>query len=450
MNFGIRFKLIAFGLTAGLLGTSIVVITFSSQRQVSVLRAQLNNVDSESSGIFNQFQESLRALNSDMLRYGTGHDPVVWNKGFHAALALDLWIDKQTVVLRSPAEMDLLKKIQPAYDNYLRSLQTFHTRVQSLAGRSASLADFTPVRERSQRLFDLGQALAHAHYLSHNELLQHANRSLKKLHASILILVGLLFLLGMAMAIGVYRNLIAPLHVKLLESRSFAEQHESLASLGLLASGVAQEIRNPLTSVKIGMHFQKNKFQPGSAERAEAEVVEMEIRRLEKIVDDFLTLTQLAAPKPAALQLEEFLKELRHFFVPRLASADIQLVTDIPAPLRVRVDVAQLKQAVINLVQYTANQIGRNGCITLRVRPDSKSLAGHETKVAIFEVVNTGKSILSEDEKNLSKPLFNSETAAGGLGLSIAAQIVRKNGGEMQRQSQADQSIAFGIILPRI
>lgn len=448
MNFGICFKLIVSALIAGFMGTLIVVITFSSQRQVSVLRTQLNNVDSESSGIFNQFQESLRALNSDMLRYGTGHDPIVWNKASHAAVVLNLWIEKQMILLRSPAEMDLLKKIQLAYGNYLNALQVFHVRVQLLNGRSASLADFAPVRERSQQLFDLGQALARAHYQSHNELLQHANRSLKKLHASILILVGLLFLLGIAMAFGVYRNLIAPLHVRLMESRSFAERHESLASLGLLASGVAMEIRNPLTSVKIGVCFQKNKFQPGSAERAEAEVVEMEIRRLEKIVDDFLTLTRLATPKPAALQLEEFLKELRRFFVPQLASFDIQLVIDITAPLLVHVDAAQLRQVIINLVQYTANQIGRNGCITLRVRPDRKHLAGHETKVVVFEVVDTGKDILPENKKNLSEPLFSSEMEAGGLGLSIAAQIIRKNGGEIQRQ--VNQGLTFAIILPRI
>ncbi|MGA2868278.1 MAG: hypothetical protein ABSF34_03835 [Verrucomicrobiota bacterium] len=450
MNFGIRFRLVVLGLGLGLMGTLIVLIILSSQRQVSELRARLNNVDSETSGITDHFQTSLRELNSDMLRYGTDRNSAVWDKGFHAGLELDVWIEQQKSVLQSPEEKNLLGKIQSAYDSYLQALENFHHQVESQDRRGISLADFTTVREQSQKLFDLGQALARAHYKTHNELLRHANRSLKALNLSMLMMVGLLFVFGTGMAIVVYRQLVAPLHVQLVESRSFAERHEKLASLGLMASGVAQEIRNPLTSIKIGVHFQKNKFPAGSTEWAEAGVVETEIRRLEQILDHFLTMTQLATPQPAALPLDNFFQELRHWFTPQLAKANIQLVTETFAPMRVCADASQLRQVIINLVQFTANAIGSNGCITLRARPDQRLLAGHETAVAVLEVADTGRGAGSEIERHSIPPSLTALADDVSMGLSIAAQIIRKNGGEMLYLPQADCGLIFGVVLPRI
>lgn len=450
MNLSIRFKLTALGLAVGLMSTLIVVITLSSQRQVTELRARLSSVDSESSGIMDHFKDSMRELNNAVLRYGTERDPAVWKASVRASRDLSNWIDGQKTALQTPAEKELLRQIQTAYDNYLETVRNFHAKVESLNGRSASLADFTPIRKQSQRLFDLGQALARAHYKLHNELLQHANQSLEHLHFSVLILLGLLLVFVAAMALDVFRHLIAPLRVKLVETQAFAERHEKLASLGLLASGVAHEIRNPLTSIKIGMFMQKKKFQPGTPERADAEVVEREILRLEHILDDFLAFTRPAAPRLAALQLDAFLQELRHFFTPQLAGINVQLVTEILAPMQVRADAAQLKQAVINLVQNAANSIGRNGCITLRARPDRKLLAGNEMAVAVLEVADTGKGISPEVEKRMFQPFFTTREDGTGLGLSIAAQIVRKHGGELQYQTRTNHGTVFGIILPQV
>jgi signal transduction histidine kinase len=449
MNFGVQFRLTALGVAAGLIGTLIVLITVSSQQQVSELQARLNNVGAESSGIMDQFEESLGKLNGAMLRYGTDHDPHTWEKSLEASDQLGAWINEQKTVLQTPAERELLQQIQTTYADYVQAIWDFHAKVESLDGRSASLADFTPLREQSHRLFVLGQSLARAHYRAHNELLRHANRSLEQLHFSVLILLGMLFVFGITMAVGVYRHLIAPLRVKLVDTQSFAERHEKLASLGLQASDVAHEMRNPLRSIKIGVSFQKNKFPSGAPERADAEVVEREIMRLERILDDFLALTRPSAPRLATLKLETFLQELRDFFTPQLAGINIRLVTEILAPMQVRADAAQLKQAVISLVQNAVNSIGRNGCITLRARPDRKLLAGNATEVAVLEVADTGTGIPLEVEKQLFQPLFTTKKDVTGLGLSIAAQIVQRHGGELQYQTQMNHGTVFGIVLPK-
>ncbi len=450
MSFGIRLKLTVLGFAAVLMGALIVLITLCSEWQISELRTRLSNIGSESSGIMDQYRDSLRKLNNALLRYGMDRNPADWETALITSRQLNGWINGQKTKLHATSETELLQQILIAYDNYLQAAWDFHDRVESLDGQGVSLADFTSVREQSQRLLDLGQALARAHYESHNELLQRANRSLEKLHFSVLVLLGLLFGFGIAMAMGVYRHLIAPLRAKLVHIRDFAGLHEKLASLGLLASDVAHEIRNALKSIKIGMSFQKNKFDPGTSERADAEVLEREIVRLERRLDNFLVFTRPAAPRLATITVGTFLQELRDFFSPQLAGINIQFVTEILAPMQVRADAAQLKQALISLVQNISSSIGCNGRITLRARPDRKLLAGNETEVAVLEVADTGKGIPPEMEDHLFQPFSLTRKEGTGLGLSIAAQIVQKHGGELQYQTQVNRGTVFGIILPRI
>jgi len=92
---------------------------------------------------------------------------------------------------------------------------------------------------------------------------------------------------------------------KLVASQELAERHEKLASLGLLAAGVAHEIRNPLTAIKAALFIQQKKFQPGSPERGDIELVEREILRLERIVNEFLQFARPADPELAIIPADQ-------------------------------------------------------------------------------------------------------------------------------------------------
>jgi len=114
----------------------------------------------------------------------------------------------------------------------------------------------------------------------------------------------------------------------------------------------------------------------------------------------------------------------------------------------VRVDPAQIKQVLINLVQNAAESIGQDGTITLNARPARKPLRNGEKSAVMLEVADTGRGIPLEAQKRLFDPFFTTKETGTGLGLSIAARILQKHGGSLQYQTQVNRGTTFSILLP--
>ncbi len=449
MKFGVKFRLIVFGLGVGLMGLLIAVVTLNSQHQAEDLRARLRQVDQESFRIADHFRDTLRGLNNTLYRYGDQQDPAEWDQFLKGSSELDAWIDQQKPNLGGVGEGLILQQMDGVYDEYIKQAKALHSRLQSQGQRGATLGLYAAFRTVTQRLFDLGQQLAKTHFETRNMILAQANKNITQLRRATLVSLGLLMFFGAAIAVVVYRDMIAPLRTQLVQSETLLERQEKLVSLGMLAAGVAHEIRNPLTAIKAALFLQQKKFEPASELFDDSKLIEREILRLERIVNDFLTFARPSEPALALTSTDRPLHEVHALLVTMLAKNKVQLVLESSPSFSIRIDPAQIKQVLINLVQNAADAAGPEGEVRLRARSDRRRLGDLLCDVAVLEVSDNGHGIPPEVQKRLFDPFFTTKDSGTGLGLSIAAGIIQKHGGALQYQTQMDYGTTFGILLPQ-
>jgi signal transduction histidine kinase len=257
-----------------------------------------------------------------------------------------------------------------------------------------------------------------------------------------------LLAVGGALAVLLYRGVIVPLQSRLRQSQRVIERQEKLSSLGVLAAGVAHEIRNPLTSIKARLYTQQSLLEEKSEALEDNVFITGEISRLEKIVADFLAFARPSEPQMVTLKATQPFRDLEGLFSPALTKANIGLRKEFLADPQIKADPAQLKQVLINLVQNAAESMGRGGTITLRTRTQKRHRATHPTTVAVLEVEDTGPGIPPEVQKRLFDPFFTTKAGGTGLGLSIAARILEKHGGTLEYQPAPKRGAIFRLTLP--
>jgi signal transduction histidine kinase len=444
-----KVRLIAFILAIAAMVILIAWTGHSSWQRTGDLSDKLNGVQMESFRIADHLQQAILGLNNFVLRYGIYHDTNDWTSFGITSTNLDRWIDAQRPILSTEKEKEILDLINTNYDFYMAAARELDLRVRTNAQSNLHLSEFANFEAQSQHLLNLGLELASAHRESMDSFLATSKKSLNYLRFLLLASLALLLLSAGGLATVVYRDLIAPLRVKLVESQALVERHEKLASLGMLAAGVAHEIRNPITAIKAWLFIQQKHLPQGSPEYEDAQVIANEITRLERIVKDVLLFARPSEPHFSDVAVTEVLREVQTLLSPQLEKSNIRLAYENSVSAQVRVDTQQIKQVLINLIQNAAESIGRDGSVTLRARLDVARLGERITDAVVIEVSDTGSGISPEVEKRLFDPFFTTKETGTGLGLSIAARIVEKHGGALQYQTQVNRGTTFGVVMPR-
>jgi signal transduction histidine kinase len=259
--------------------------------------------------------------------------------------------------------------------------------------------------------------------------------------------LGLLALV-LVLARTIKRQMIEPLEHRLLESHAVIARQEKLAALGVLAAGVAHEIRNPLTTIKARIYSQTKRLTPDSLEHKDAQFIKAEIDRLERIVKDILQFARPGEPRLEPVPTAAFLQSIQEEMAPELKLSNIALRLEASENLTANIDVAQIKQVLINLIRNAAESMVDNGTITLRARAKFLPFAPRRASAVALEVEDTGPGIPSHVQARIFDPFFTTKESGTGLGLAIAERIVQRHGGVLEFRTQMQRGTTFSVTLP--
>ena len=392
-------------------------------------------------------RNDIERLNETLLRYrlrGDTNDAEAFRSGTRD---FKQWLERNSTNTTTPLERDFFRRIGTAYNDYMvesaKVLEANRARWSNAARDKDFKDSYETVQQQSKYLLGLCDRFIVDQRLDFEGFLQGSNHTLSRFQELLQISAVLLLALAAALLLLIYRGMIAPLRLQLTESQAIIARQEKLASLGVLAAGVAHEIRNPLTAIKFRL-FSLKKILPAAAQE-DAGVIADEISRLERIVKDFLEFARPSEPELVDLPAERIAQEVLDLLRPQLEKSAIELKVEASDPVWVRADIQQIKQVLINLIQNSADSIGRGGVITLRVGSARKGADA----TAVMEVADTGKGIPPEVQKRLFDPFFTTKAGGTGLGLPIAARIVEKHGGKLRYQTAHNRGTTFRIFLPQ-
>jgi two-component system NtrC family sensor kinase len=222
------------------------------------------------------------------------------------------------------------------------------------------------------------------------------------------------------------------------------QEKERLASLGLLAAGVAHEVNTPLTGISSYAQLLLSETDPDDPKYKLLKKMEQQTFRASNLVNNLL---DLIANRPQTRELVS---------VPELVRATVTLHEDLLKPknisvhqgsmpeVQVRGNFHDLQQVLTNVILNARDAVAQNGNIWIEV-------AEEEGRVAI-SIRDDGKGIAADIIDRIFEPLVTTKRGQGGtgLGLAISRRIVNANDGEIGVRSTPDKGAEFTVSLPRV
>ena len=229
--------------------------------------------------------------------------------------------------------------------------------------------------------------------------------------------------------------------------RAQLEEESRLAYVGTLASSIAHEVRNPLSSMKINAQMLERRAE-GLADPADAEYfrtkihrIKGEVDRLEESVSHFLAFARPAPLRPESVGVNGQVNAVLGFLEPECHSRNVRLVRKLGRDLpRVHVDPRQFAQAIQNLVLNAAQAIGAGGTVTVETEAAADTVA--------ITVADDGPGIPPELQEKVFDVFFTTREGGTGLGLNIVSRIVEEHRGTLSLDSRPGRGARFRIALP--
>ena len=222
------------------------------------------------------------------------------------------------------------------------------------------------------------------------------------------------------------------------------KDEERLASLGRLAVGIAHEIRNPLSSIKMNLAILRQRLNPTDDNLDHFSIAQDEVTHLEEVITELL---QYAKPSPLKLNrqnvdavIDEVIKLLRPKLIEDKLTIKKQNQFKLPMVL---IDVGKMRQVFMNILINAMQASKSGGSIDLQIDEIAKPKS-----MLRITITDRGIGIDDEDMKYIFDPFFTNKKTGTGLGLSIVRNIMIKHNGNIHFESEKGKGTKVFIDIP--
>jgi len=225
------------------------------------------------------------------------------------------------------------------------------------------------------------------------------------------------------------------------ELESNLAQQGKMASLGILSSGVAHEINNPLGVILGYAAYLENKLDPEDPNYHFIHEIKRESKRCKKIVQDLLNYARTPQPEFADTDINLLLDQILDFAANHTDLHGVQIERCFEAGLpALPVDPDQIRQVAINLVLNAGSAMTDGGLLIVRTE--------REDPFVLIRFEDTGCGIPEADLERIFEPFYTTRERGTGLGLAITKQIIEQHRGTIRITSEVGVGSLVTIRLP--
>lgn len=224
-----------------------------------------------------------------------------------------------------------------------------------------------------------------------------------------------------------------------------AKRAERLSALGNLAAGVAHEIRNPLNAISITTQRLKSEFVPQKDHdeyKAFTQLILDEIKRLDSIINQFLSLAKIQKMNLVSINTTKFLNEVTDLVEVEANHKNIRVIREIDQLPETKVDPSEMKKALLNVMLNGIQAMPSSGTLSI------KSYFDESQRNIIINIKDSGEGISKGNLSKIFQPYFSTKDKGSGLGLSIAYRIISDHKGKIEVGSEVGKGTTVTIKLP--
>lgn len=229
------------------------------------------------------------------------------------------------------------------------------------------------------------------------------------------------------------------------EERQARIRTQRLAELGALLAGFAHEVRNPLSTIGLNLQLVLEDFRDAETTRDKRtqkriSTVEAEVRRLQKILEEFLSFARTPEPKLAPVELDQRLQAVVDFHAPTLQERGVSLRFYPGGVGKVPADWDHLQAAVVNLLRNAGESTPPGGQVLVSSLRDGDDV--------VVRVTDTGSGIEKDVQPRIFDPYFSTKKTGTGLGLPTVRRVVEEHGGTLTFTSEVGKGTQFTMRWP--